>query len=324
VRSSSFSPAMPYFFGTYQTALETRAAARAGGLEHSLFGHHLRGSSLRLRHRPPRSAKRTIPARARRCCSCSIFFTSAFCALQIFQFRAVDAFVALFTAFGLHVSAAAPAAGASLRHLVLHLRDDELHHRRVPARDRPARRYLDYLLFVCFFPHLVAGPIVALTRCCRSSRAPPCPTAGRQARGLFRIPSASRKRLPSATCSRFNLVGRVFDNPERYSSVEVLVAIYAYAMQIYADFSATATWPSAAPPSRLRASRELRRSLSGEQPARFLAPLAHLAEHLASRLFVHPAGWLKGAGDSHYPQRLMITMLRRGTLGMGHLGTFVI
>ena len=24
----------------------------------------------------------------------------------------------------------------------------------------PARRYLDYLLFVCFFPHLVAGPIV--------------------------------------------------------------------------------------------------------------------------------------------------------------------
>ncbi|HEX3346094.1 MAG TPA: MBOAT family protein, partial [Polyangiaceae bacterium] len=24
----------------------------------------------------------------------------------------------------------------------------------------PAKRYLDYLLFVCFFPHLVAGPIV--------------------------------------------------------------------------------------------------------------------------------------------------------------------
>jgi alginate O-acetyltransferase complex protein AlgI len=32
-------------------------------------------------------------------------------------------------------------------------------------------------------------------------------------------------------------VNRVFDNPERYASVEVLIAVYAYALQIYADFS---------------------------------------------------------------------------------------
>jgi D-alanyl-lipoteichoic acid acyltransferase DltB (MBOAT superfamily) len=34
-----------------------------------------------------------------------------------------------------------------------------------------------------------------------------------------------------------NLVNRVFENPERYSSLEVLVGVYAYAIKIYADFS---------------------------------------------------------------------------------------
>ena len=34
-----------------------------------------------------------------------------------------------------------------------------------------------------------------------------------------------------------NWVERVFDFPERFSSLEVLAAIYGYALQIYADFS---------------------------------------------------------------------------------------
>src|SRR5208283_1705056 len=34
-----------------------------------------------------------------------------------------------------------------------------------------------------------------------------------------------------------NLVGRVFDTPALYSSVETLVGVYAYALQLFFDFS---------------------------------------------------------------------------------------
>ena len=47
-----------------------------------------------------------------------------------------------------------------------------------------------------------------------------------------------QKNLSSAiTLGHQHLVNRIFDNPERYSSLEVLVGVYAYAIKIYADFS---------------------------------------------------------------------------------------
>jgi alginate O-acetyltransferase complex protein AlgI len=44
-------------------------------------------------------------------------------------------------------------------------------------RALPARNFLDYALFVTFFPHLVAGPIMRRSSCLSSSsRAAPRPT----------------------------------------------------------------------------------------------------------------------------------------------------
>src|SRR6187402_2374869 len=51
----------------------------------------------------------------------------------------------------------------------------------------PADRYLDYLLFVCFFPHLVAGPIVRPKSMLPQLRAEPSVTDGQLASGLFLI-----------------------------------------------------------------------------------------------------------------------------------------
>jgi D-alanyl-lipoteichoic acid acyltransferase DltB (MBOAT superfamily) len=101
----------------------------------------------------------------------------------------------------------------------------------------PAKRYLDYLLFVCFFPHLVAGPIVRPRFMLPQLEKTPIADADDQARGLFRIAMGLAKKLMIGDFLSTNLVGRVFDNPERYSSVEVVVAVYAYAVQIYCDFS---------------------------------------------------------------------------------------
>jgi alginate O-acetyltransferase complex protein AlgI len=101
----------------------------------------------------------------------------------------------------------------------------------------PAKRYLDYLLFVCFFPHLVAGPIVRpaqmLPQFVREPRADPTT----QARGLWRIAAGLAKKILIGDYLAQAVVNRVFATPERFSSLEVLVAIYAYAAQIYADFS---------------------------------------------------------------------------------------
>ncbi len=101
----------------------------------------------------------------------------------------------------------------------------------------PAKRYLDYLLFVCFFPHLVAGPIVRPQQMLPQLEKAPLVSHEEQARALMRIATGLAKKMAIGDVLAVAIVAPVFDNPERYSSLEVLVAVYAYAIQIYADFS---------------------------------------------------------------------------------------
>jgi D-alanyl-lipoteichoic acid acyltransferase DltB (MBOAT superfamily) len=101
----------------------------------------------------------------------------------------------------------------------------------------PADRYLDYLLFVAFFPHLVAGPIVRPRSMLPQLASEPVATDAMKTEGLFLIASGLMKKVLIGDVLSINLVNRVFDNPERYSSLEVLVGVYAYAIKIYADFS---------------------------------------------------------------------------------------
>ncbi len=101
----------------------------------------------------------------------------------------------------------------------------------------PARRYLDYLLFVCFFPHLVAGPIVRPAQMLPQLAAAPQADAEMQARGLWRIATGLAKKIVIGDYLAQAVVNRVFATPERFTALEVLIAAYAYAIQIYADFS---------------------------------------------------------------------------------------
>jgi alginate O-acetyltransferase complex protein AlgI len=101
----------------------------------------------------------------------------------------------------------------------------------------PAKRYLDYLLFVAFFPHLVAGPIVRPRWMLPQFAKEPRFDESQQATGLWLIAGGLVKKIVIGDFLAQNLVKRVFDNPERFSSLEVLVAVYAYAFEIYADFS---------------------------------------------------------------------------------------
>jgi D-alanyl-lipoteichoic acid acyltransferase DltB (MBOAT superfamily) len=101
----------------------------------------------------------------------------------------------------------------------------------------PHESYLEYLTFVAFFPHLVAGPIVRPRDLLPQLRRPARFTNAEGSRGLFLIASGLVKKVAIGDYLALNLVDRVFDAPLQYSSLECYAAVVGYAVQIYCDFS---------------------------------------------------------------------------------------
>ncbi len=101
----------------------------------------------------------------------------------------------------------------------------------------PASRYHEYLTFVSFFPHLVAGPILRAKQILPQFDRPASLAESDGGRALWLIMAGLFKKVVIADFISINLVDRVFSLPEMYTSWEVLAAIYGYALQIYADFS---------------------------------------------------------------------------------------
>jgi alginate O-acetyltransferase complex protein AlgI len=101
----------------------------------------------------------------------------------------------------------------------------------------PHPSYLEYLTFVAFFPHLVAGPIVRPRDLLPQLARPPVWQEGEASAALLLIATGLFKKLAIADYLALNLVDRVFDAPTQYSALECYVAMVSYAVQIYADFS---------------------------------------------------------------------------------------
>ena len=101
----------------------------------------------------------------------------------------------------------------------------------------PARSYIEYLAFVSFFPTIVAGPILRARQFLPQRRANLMLDSTTGGEALFLIAVGLIKKIAIADYLSANLVERVFDFPERFSSLEVIAAVYGYALQIYADFS---------------------------------------------------------------------------------------
>lgn len=101
----------------------------------------------------------------------------------------------------------------------------------------PHPSYLEYLTFVAFFPHLVAGPIVRPRDLLPQLANAPRFSSELGAEGLFLIALGLLKKLAIGDYLALNLVDRVFDAPLGYSALECYAAVVAYAVQIYCDFS---------------------------------------------------------------------------------------
>lgn len=101
----------------------------------------------------------------------------------------------------------------------------------------PAERNLDhFLLFILFFPHLVAGPIVRGSDFLPQVRRPKRLTWTRFGVGGRLIVLGLFKKMAIADRMAL-LVDPVFASPADYESAVVWMAAVAYSIQIYCDFS---------------------------------------------------------------------------------------
>jgi len=98
--------------------------------------------------------------------------------------------------------------------------------------------YLAYLASVSFFPTTLAGPITRVaTLIPQFEKKDKALSSADGGRALFLIALGLTKKLLVADYLADNLVNRVFDLPKLYTGAETLIAVYAYALQLYYDFS---------------------------------------------------------------------------------------
>ncbi len=93
-----------------------------------------------------------------------------------------------------------------------------------------------FAAYLSFFPHLVAGPIVRPGELLPQFDSPRDPRYVDTSRAFFLIGTGLFMKVVIANYLAGSIVDQVFGAPNQHSSLEVLVGIYAYAVQIYADF----------------------------------------------------------------------------------------
>jgi alginate O-acetyltransferase complex protein AlgI len=103
-------------------------------------------------------------------------------------------------------------------------------------RLEPCRNPRDFAVFLLFFPQLVAGPIERATHLMPQVLRPRHATAEMIREGLWLILFGFYKKVVLAD-NLSSFTGRVFGNPSGAHGLEVLIAVYAFAFQIYGDFS---------------------------------------------------------------------------------------
>jgi D-alanyl-lipoteichoic acid acyltransferase DltB (MBOAT superfamily) len=99
-------------------------------------------------------------------------------------------------------------------------------------------RWLDVSVYLAFFPHLVAGPIVRGDELIPQIRRRRDGGAIDLSRAAFLIFGGLFKKVVVSSYLATQIVDPVFGAPSAHGGLEVLIAIYAYAIVIYADFSA--------------------------------------------------------------------------------------
>ena len=100
----------------------------------------------------------------------------------------------------------------------------------------PARNPIDFALFVAFFPHMVAGPIMHCRDLLPQFQRTRHTTSLQIVEGLWLILFGYFKKVAVGD-NLAPIVDRVFADTTAVSGAAVLLGVYAFAFQIYCDFS---------------------------------------------------------------------------------------
>jgi len=105
------------------------------------------------------------------------------------------------------------------------------------GRTAPVRDLGRYALFVCFFPQLIAGPIVRGRQLLPQIERGGVTGSERTRRGIWLIATGLVKKVIIGDSLLAPFVNAVFDSPGLGSAPIHLVGLYSFAFQIYFDFS---------------------------------------------------------------------------------------
>lgn len=109
----------------------------------------------------------------------------------------------------------------------------DVYRRKIPAVRSP----LELGVFVSFFPHLVAGPIIRAADFLPQLDVPPWMKRREFHEGLWRFGLGLAKKTLLADQIGQLLVDPVYTSPEKFHPLLHAAAIYGFAFQIYCDFS---------------------------------------------------------------------------------------
>ena len=96
---------------------------------------------------------------------------------------------------------------------------------------------MDFAIYLSFFPHLVAGPIVRAREFLPQLRTPRNPRDVAVGAGVVLIMLGLVKKVAFADFLAREVVDPVFSVPQAYSAPDAMFAAYAWAAQVYCDFS---------------------------------------------------------------------------------------
>jgi alginate O-acetyltransferase complex protein AlgI len=109
------------------------------------------------------------------------------------------------------------------------------------GQTQPSKSFLDFALFVTFFPQLVAGPILRvvefLPQCLKPRRATPREFAW----GMSLLVAGLFQKVIMADALLAPIVDKVYSAPDKAGSVEVWTGTLAFSGQIFFDFSGYST-----------------------------------------------------------------------------------
>jgi D-alanyl-lipoteichoic acid acyltransferase DltB (MBOAT superfamily) len=101
----------------------------------------------------------------------------------------------------------------------------------------PTKRLIDYALFVAFFPKLVAGPILRPQELLPQIEADRPPPGNRDVSEALSLIGLGLFKKVVIADSMARVADAAFDDIGGQSAIALLVGVYAFAFQIYGDFS---------------------------------------------------------------------------------------